>query len=482
MMWRVSRPGDPLLRPALAGWLAALVLGLSADVRAGAPDPTAGVEAVEGAPLPGTIRNRTVDERRPGQALLWVPRLALFVPRMLYEVATEPLRLLSMAQERYRLDERVTEFFFNEEGTFGAYPTAFMETGFGLNVGARIIHKDLFGRSESLRLRAGFGGLFKQAYTARLASGNRLPGGAVVALQGGYEVTRSNRFFGLGNGEPADDGALEQPIDLREEEVFARSVYRLREAYGTLTGSVRLSERLKLRLTHRWSSREVEQGDLGPGGEDWLSEVYLDESLPGSDVPLVSAYTELRADVDTTRTHSVVLPRALPSAGWQVNAWAGWQQGVAEDPSRFARVGLDVQPYLDLFGGDRVLRLRLRLVGALARREHIPFMDLPTLGGPFLLRGYLRDRFRGRLTGLTTVEYRWPVQPNFAAYVFMDAGRAWADFDDVTLAGTRVGFGGGLLVFTPDSFVMGFHVASSRDGGVFFNLILDPVHDPRETY
>jgi outer membrane protein assembly factor BamA len=111
------------------------------------------------------------------------------------------------------------------------------------------------------------------------------------------------------------------------------------------------------------------------------------------------------------------------------------------------------------------------VLGSLA---HVPFVDLPSLGGVELLRGYPVGRFRGRVTLLASAEYRYPIQPSIAAHVFVDAGRAYAEWSDLSwrsLTALRVGFGAGLQVYTQEATRFIADIATSIDGGIQLNLI-----------
>jgi hypothetical protein len=112
------------------------------------PAPKRVVSAVpdwESAPPPGAASGvDTGDEQ--GDGLLWVPRVLLFIPKWTLIIVASPVRLVAWTYERYQLRDRFKQIFFNIDGTFGIYPVAFFETGFGLNAGARLVHKNLAGR------------------------------------------------------------------------------------------------------------------------------------------------------------------------------------------------------------------------------------------------------------------------------------------------------------------------------------------------
>lgn len=346
----------------------------------------------------------------------------------------------------------------------------------------RLLHRDLFGHGEALRLRAGFGGIYQQEYEASIDTGRLLGGRSRMGLSAEYEIRQNGRFSGVGNADRVSREEADIPIGVFDPEQSVRTRYRRRVLLGRLHATQSPTDELTLRATHVWRWRKYSVGQLDGSGTPWITEVYERDRLLGFGGGLVSVYNELYLRWNHRIVWHPLLPVALPSQGIRVDAWAGWQTGLEADPSQLGRYGLDVQPFIELFGGDRVLRLRLRYAAVVGPRRNIPFEDWPNLGGSTLLRGYGRERFRGRATLLSTVEYRYPVQPNISSYIFVDAGRAYAALDAFTLEGMRVGFGGGLLLYTESTFLIGLQMSSSIDGGVQVNVKVNTTDGTERTY
>ena len=159
--------------------------------------------------------------------LLWIPRVVFFVPRWALFIAASPVRLSAYLYERYQLRDRFDQIFFNVDGTFGIFPVAFFETGFGLNVGLRVVHKDLFGKAEGLRLRAGYGGRFQQIYAVSFNSGDRLSERIELDVEVRYEIRPREPFFGIGNGDEGQPGTM---IDAINDDTAVKSLFRQRVA------------------------------------------------------------------------------------------------------------------------------------------------------------------------------------------------------------------------------------------------------------
>ena len=81
---------------------------------------------------------------------------------------------------------------------------------------------------------------------------------------------------------------------------------------------------------------------------------------------------------------------------------------------------------------------------------------------------------------MASAEYLWDLGMYMSAFLFVDAGRPYRTWNDFELSGMRVGFGGGLQLHTSKSFLGRIHLASSRDGGVFFSFSLNPLYHRRE--
>jgi outer membrane protein insertion porin family len=100
----------------------------------------------------------------------------------------------------------------------------------------------------------------------------------------------------------------------------------------------------------------------------------------------------------------------------------------------------------------RVLALRARY-GVIA--GNVPFFEQYFAGGSETIRGYEEDRFWGKQTLLTTLEYRYPLQRAFNVIGFVDYGGAWGgygtvrDFTQSLRPDLHLGYGLGLSFRTP---------------------------------
>jgi len=85
----------------------------------------------------------------------------------------------------------------------------------------------------------------------------------------------------------------------------------------------------------------------------------------------------------------------------------------------------------------------------------VPFFEQYFMGGASALRGYEEDRFWGKQSLLTTLEYRHPIQKALALSVFVDYGGAWGGFGTVgefsqsRTANLKLGYGVGVSFRSP---------------------------------
>lgn len=445
------------------------------------PEPTGETEAeAEGPrePRPHEASGVRVPPAGPSP-WLWVPRIALMPVQLVANAVMVPILGAAYVYERLELRDRFYRIFFNDTETVGLYPVAYYESGFGLNAGARFVYRELFDAGGTLSMRVSYGGARPQTYTWKATSGDFF-GRVELALRGSYESYASSRFFGLGNGDLVDPtGALIDPL---VDDTAVATRFRHAVARARLSALVHLSDRFAAGI-----HGELGHTDFGDDpdlrGDADIAEVYDTGALVGFEDGSTSVYSELELRYDSRRVTRYYLSRAVPSTGWLASLFGGVQVdvgGSGRDP--FARIAFDLQRFVDLYGGDRVLVARLFFEAVGGGLDDVPFTDLPALGGPQLLRGYRRDRFRDRRAGMLSLEYEYPISFISSGFVFGEAGRVWRDWDDLTSTGggdLRVGYGGGIQFHGRYSLRARISVASSIDGGVSFRLGFDPAWEVR---
>jgi hypothetical protein len=130
--------------------------------------------------------------------------------------------------------------------------------------------------------------------------------------------------------------------------------------------------------------------------------------------------------------------------------WSDWRDQDL-DAFSFNQYEIDLQQYLPLAGGTRVIALRARSVLSDADDgQQVPFYLMPTLGGNKELRGFDYARFTDLNSILFQLEYRAEVWMAMDLALFIDAGRVAADRGDL-LDHLEVNYGFGLRLKTADS-------------------------------
>jgi len=399
------------------------------------PEPVAPEPDWSRAPRPDEASGVEHEAATPVQEhLLWIPRTILLVPRWVVWSVSQPVRGGAYVYERYDLPGVFRRTFFNVSETFGIYPIATYETTFGVTMGARLVHRDLFGEHERLKLRANWGGRYQQAYGINVRSGRRIPH-LSLELDGSYERRPDEPFYGIGN---------DADMETRFQEDLVRSV---------LTLDAPIVDALSFRVETAVVNREV----MGMRVDNTRVEGQL-------------VY-------DSRQPSSIYANKVLDATGWFASVYGGFTRGIGDDPSRFTSYGTEVQRFLDLYHGTRVLALRL-LVEEI--RGTASFIDLPRLGGTEFLRGYPSGRFRDNALALATAEYTWDLGNFFAAYTFVDAGRVYPSLGDFTFEDLRIGYGIGVELHTDRAYIGRVQVAASRDGDFLLDLVLSPAFPRRE--
>jgi outer membrane protein assembly factor BamA len=406
--------------------------------------------------------------------IYWVPRVALFPVRIAAKLVFAPLRGVAWASERYQIPTRLKHLFYSDGETFGIVPTAFFETGLGLNVGAHLTHTDLFGHGEHLSLKAGYGGEYKQRYQASLSSGE-LCGTTQLKILGSFRAWDRSNFFGIGNSDVSP--TTDMLVDAQRDSTAIATRFAQDVVHGELEATTQPHPAVSVGFVGGYTKRELSSNaDSGVQTIDRYDEMSLVGFARGTS----SFHGQAKVTLSSLSYADRYISKATPSSGWWVSGFAGYTAGIEDDPSRYVRYGVDARRYIDLYRGDRVLVLRADLEGVTAPLDKIPFVDLPSLGGD-ILRGFDHDRFRDRVAALASAEYRFPVQEGITGFVFADAGRVARTVTGLDVSHAHYGYGGGVQLQTPTSFLVRFQAAGSSDG-VFFQLGLDPQANSHTKY
>jgi hypothetical protein len=379
-------------------------------------------------PLPGEESGRIDEPSDKESAGRKLGRGLLFIPKTAVQIVFAPVRLGVWAANRYHLRERAHRLFFNDANTFGVYPTLRYDSNYGLRFGAQTV----LATSKEDRFR-GFAGASIDGDLKRFDGAySHTEEDSDVTVGAMYEHLPRRHNYAIGN---VDSG--KSLYDSKLTRVAARGGHQL-DAGFELRGAMSLARR---------------------------------EAMGEYDV----GYIEAEALWDSRRGEVGWDTPTVMSRGSLVSLWSG--HSTILDGRDFWRFGGDAQHNLRLGDGPRVLSLRLHGEAIDADVDEVPVTELPSLGGPLFLRGYPIDRFRDKIALVGTAEYQWDLSRYLFASLFVDTGRVYDDFDDLEIADLRTGYGAALELHTPGLHGLRGSVASSTDGGVEFNLYLEPVFD-----
>ncbi|MDX2088398.1 MAG: BamA/TamA family outer membrane protein [Kofleriaceae bacterium] len=410
------------------------------------------------------------DARQAGQALLFVPKLA-------FGVVMTPARSIVYLGDRYHLAERARRWFFTSDGKAGAYPVVGWDAGFGPNIGVQGVLDDKLGYGESFLGKAVIGWASRATLLARFMSGDMLGENLTLGLEVLYDRNPAEWFYGIGNGNEIDA----PPVDLMIDPYINPTAIQTRYFQGQARGSAALDYRPFGKGFHIRPGATVADVETSSDISSRLNDPPIDAEYdtmvltgyPGYQI----AYGEVELRLDTRRRWDDWESKGIPSQGWLVSVYGG--RALVDVGKDYFRYGADIHKLVRLGMGPRVLALRFHGEGITGNIEDAPFTELPGLGGPQFLRGYNPGRFRDKLAAVASAEYEWDLSETIATSLFVDVGRVFPDWDDLSLDNMRVGFGLGIQAYTANTFLTRAQIASSIDGGVFLNLVFEPAFEPQ---
>jgi len=111
----------------------------------------------------------------------------------------------------------------------------------------------------------------------------------------------------------------------------------------------------------------------------------------------------------------------------------------------FDRVDAEVQQFFPILNGTHVIALHGRTTFTEAHSgDAVPFYLQPTLGGPDTLRGFDAFRFYDNNAVILNGEYRWQLYDGMNAALFMDTGKVFPRWQQISLHDLEKSYGFGL--------------------------------------
>jgi hypothetical protein len=376
---------------------------------------------------------------------------------------------MAYAYDKYQLETRFYNLFYNESQTFGIVPTAAYQTGIGVLAGVQATETDLAGDHEHASLAAAYGGAYHESISGSINTGQRL-GRVKIGVGANFDRRPGDAFYGIGNGELG--GVPPSPIDPRSDTSGYLTYYRYQEE--RLDAHVDVRAVSALHVIGRGDVASLKYGDSDTGVP--IGDVYDTNDLVGFNSGVEHADAELELKWDTRGRGDLWEP-GTRGEGTLVSV-RGARVHRLDGGDDFWHYGVEFQHLIHIAEGPRVLMLRVMGEGVTGTRDDVPFSELPYLGGD-LLRGYVFERFRDRVSGLASVEYMWDVSRYIDTYLFVDVGRVFPGLDELTIDQPRVGYGLGFVLRGTSDFLVEGSIASTIDGGLILTASFNPVFDQR---
>lgn len=366
-------------------------------------------------------------EPDPWAVLAWPLRVLLYPVFLLDEyLVRRPTGALVRAAEAGRWIERVTDFFtFGERKQIVIFPSALFDFGIKPSVGFNAWWKYFLAEKSTLKLHFGTWG--PDWIAVRATDTYDLSKTDHLTLSGSYWRRQDNPFFGMGPRSHQGD-----------ERRYGAATFDVAPGYRADLGPSSFFEaRAGARGLEMYRGTCCEDEDL----RDALREGKTSAPGFGDGYVAVFQHTELTLDSrkERPRPGSGVRVAIHEDTTFPLDARSG------EARRSWIRYGGETGAAIDLTGRQRVLSLTVaaELVDKLSPGT-IPFTDQVSLGGPTLMRGFVRNRLIDRSAAVATLQYTWPVWVYLDGVLTLAAGNVFGShFDgfDAKLARLSSGIG-----------------------------------------
>jgi hypothetical protein len=276
-----------------------------------------------------------------------------------------------------------------------------------------------------------------------------------------FSLSRSgrveNEFWGLGNTTSEAD----------------KTIFRLAQTAVAGTFGVRLLPWLSVAAT----AARFAPGIKAPSSSTpSIDEVFDESTAPGLTRqppffrPGLTVDLDYRDSIPPTRTAPRLdrVPLAGASRGGRYHGTMTWYHDQEFDQYSFRKTTVDLQQFLPLLHGHRVLAFRaLAVLTDTSDDQAVPFYLSPTFGGLNVGRGYPTFRFRDRAMLALQAEYRYQISPLVSAALFADAGQVAPRVDAIGWSRFKTTFGTGVRFGAGSAAALRFDLAFGGDGPTF---------------
>jgi hypothetical protein len=274
---------------------------------------------------------------------------------------------------------------------------------------------------------------------------NQVIGKWNILLNAGYHEKLKHYYYGIGNEtsntSPTDYHYFELPLNKADGRVGLQRIFGKHHSF-TVSGNYEMVRVLADEPNHFVTNT------FPP-----FSPVFLREHYGGAGV--VYAYHNLNSEI-------------LPTKGFNFHAGATYTENLNVSNENFEEYEAGTGIYVPL---GKLFSLAIK-GGASTITGTPAFYHLKTIGGGQSLRGFRRERFRGRSAVYNQNELRWAFNTKSIFFNgkmgflgFVDQGRVWTANDNSDK--WHVGYGGGFFMAPFNKFVIGVNYGISEEGRLF---------------
>ncbi len=362
------------------------------------------------------------------------PYKLLATPEYAWAGLAYPFKKLIIAYEKHDLMNRAMDFFLNDERTGGVYPRFSIGGTLSSGIGLTAFENNLFHQGKQARA--------SYIYAAR---GNQVGevfyrDPSIFGSQWSFETNAflmdfdEGRFFRGGNRAGENDGTNYKLSQLNWDATIERKLF------GDWSAAI----------TGRLIIADAKPSDRLPGTPTFVTG-------NNSSMTALAVEPSLRYDSRDNLFR--------PTTGWFAETVFTYTDQVDRNQFRYLGYRAELQRYIPVFRGNRVLLLRAHLtkqdgVGG----GTIPFYELNLLDLNNGLRGFDRGRWQDQGALLFNIEWRFPVWQDVEGSIFFDEGQVFHSYENIALKQFRYSAGGGLRFVSDDKFGLRIQVAMSEDG------------------
>ena len=390
-------------------------------------------------------------------------RQLLKAPATILHTATLPLKWSIIWVNEKQVLQKLSDFFLNEEGTAGFYPSISVGGRTDFAGGITYFNRNLFNSGHSLDLTT----FFTNPQNYKLSFSYKIPPNGSryqLDLRGNVRQNDDQDIFVGGNNGPED---LEVDYKIEQYNIQGDIGYLVQgNLLTTLTGG--LSHAVVNDFSNFTETGEPTEGYINPVGFGFGSTTLANTG--------VSATLDLR-NADSKNRNSNLVSTVTSSydfkqtkirvySGALLDAGLSYYRSTNTTDYEFLYYFCDWQQFVPLPGlpNNRRLAFRARFEKRYPLGDaSVPFFEQSVLGDADNLRGYEQDRFRSLGSLLLTLEYRYPIWDTWDAVIFTDQGQVFNEFSQLGVNRFHGAYGTGLRFMTTSDFLFRIEVAFSKE-------------------